>query len=85
MKYKIGDIVIIKDELGADLALEVEELMQSLSPPRVVTIERVTGGRYGMEGMTWIFNDSQIEGLYKKEVSFIHPEKINERFKILDL
>ena len=84
MKYKVGDIIRIKENDNyRDI---VKEMLESQDPPYVMTIEEIISS----EGLTDMYRaneydwyDGDIKDIYVESIEEVDP--INNRFEILDL
>jgi hypothetical protein len=84
VKYKIGDKVILKDDVLCRSGL-VRDVIRECN--NVVTIESLGSNTYFMEEIGWFYLENEIIGLYTKPKAEpeTEPKPIHSRFEILDL
>lgn len=84
MKYNIGNKVkIVSKEFltGTANLLVVEKYLESLSPKRILTIDRIFGDLYFMKKNDWGWYEDEVECLAREEIF----DPVENRFEILDL
>jgi hypothetical protein len=80
MKYKIGQKVILKEDVLEGCHDSDTDIQVLKECNNVVTIESISNNVYYMEEVAWFYPEREIEGPYNDAVN-----PIDNRFEILDL
>lgn len=89
MKYKIGDKVILKDDLETlGWEISIKEKYDDMNPKTVTIIKIVNKNfedLYQLKEILALWREKEIIGIYKEHESIEMDEPIKNRWEILDI